>query len=326
MMKYRGMAILGLSVFIILSLYGQEAKVVEEIVAIVNDDIITLSQCMTEEQNLYRMLSEQLKGDELAKQFASNKKYILDRMIDDLLLLQEAKKKDINVKEQLKMMIEKLKQDNSINSDEELIRAMSQQGVDFEAWKKQAEEYLLAQGVVYSELQSSIIVEDSEILNYYKLHPQEFTEPAEYKLRAIFISSEGRTEAEIEAKKSEVSQKIASGQDFASLASSLSEGPEKQNQGDLGRFKKGELEKSLEQAVESLKIGEVTPWLQVKGGWYVLKLEEKKESRLKSFEEARSETEEKLFSKKRQEKYEEFMKKLREKSYIKILKPDIFSD
>jgi parvulin-like peptidyl-prolyl isomerase len=321
MMKYRGMAILWLSLFTVLSLYGQE--VIEEIVAIVNDDIITLSQYKAEEETLYRMLSEQLKGDELAKQFALNKKYILDRMIDNLLLLQEAKKKDINVKEQLKMMIEKLKKDNSIDSYEELIRAISKQGMDFEAWKKQAEEYLLAQGVVYSELQSSIIVEDSEILNYYKLHPQEFTEPAEYKLRAIFISSEGRTEAEIEAKKSEVSQKIASGQDFASLAGSSSEGPEKQNQGDLGRFKKGELEKSLEQAVESLKVGEVTPWLPVKGGWYILKLEEKKDSRLKSFEEAKNETEEKLFNQKRQEKYEEFMKKLRERSYIKILKPDI---
>lgn len=320
-MKHRAIAILWLTLFAVLSLYGQ--VVIEEIVAIVNDDIITLSQYKAEEQTLYRMLSEQFQGDELAKQFASNKKYILDRMIDNILLLQEAKKKDINVKEQLKMMIEKLKKDNSIDSDEELIRAMSRQGMDFEAWKKQAEEYLLTQGVFYSELQSSIIVEDSEILNYYKLHPQEFTEPAEYKLRAIFISSEGRNEAEIEAKKSEVSQKIASGQDFASLASSDSEGPEKQNQGDLGRFKKGELEKSLEQAVEGLKVGEVTPWLPVKGGWYVLKLEEKKESRLKSFEEAKNETEEKLFNQKRQEKTEEFMKKLREKSYIKILKPDI---
>jgi len=322
MMKNRGMAILWLSLVTILSLYGQE--VIEEIVAIVNDDIITLSQYKAEEQTLHRMLSEQFQGDELTKQFASRKKYLLNSMIDNILLLQEAKKKDINVKEQLKMMIEKLKKDNSIDSDEEFIQAMSRQGMDFEAWKKQAEDYLLAQGVVYSELQSSIIVEDSEVLNYYKLHPQEFTEPAEYKLRAIFISSEGRSEAEIGAKKSEISQKISSGQDFASLASSSSEGPEKQNQGDLGRFKKGELEKTLEQAVESLKVGEVTPWLQVKGGWYILKLEEKKESRLKSFEEAKNETEEKLFNQKRQEKYEEFMKKLRERSYIKILKPDIF--
>lgn len=321
MVKKRGIAIVWLTLSTILSLCGQ--AVIDEIVAIVNDDIITLSQYKMEEQNLYQMLSEQFQGDELAKQFALNKKYLLDRMIENLLLLQEAKKKDINVKEQLKMMIEKLKKDNSIDSDEELIRAMSRQGIDFEGWKKEAEKTYLIQGLVYSELQSSIIVEDSEVLNYYKLHPQEFTEPTEYKLRAIFISGEGRSEAEIEAKKREISQKIASGEDFASLGGSSSEGPEKQNQGDLGRFKKGELEKSLEQAVESLKAGEVTPWLQVKGGWYLLKLEEKKESRLKSFEEARNETEEKLFNQKRQEKTNEFIKKLREKSYIKILKPDI---
>ncbi len=322
-MKYRGMAILWLSLVTVISLYGQEDKVVEEIVAIVNDEIITLSQYKAEEQLLYRMMSEQLQGEQLSKQFAQAKKYILDRMIDNLLLLQEAKKKDLNVKEQLKMTIETLKKENSINSDEELAQAMRRQGIDFEEWKKEIERTLLMQGVVYSEVQSSIIVEDSEILNYYKLHPEEFTEPAEYKLRAIFVSSEGKSEAEAEARKSELSQKVSSGEDFASLAGSYSEGPEKQNQGDLGRFKKGELEKSLEQAVESLKVGEVTPWLQVKGGWYLLKLEEKKESRLKSFDEARNETEEKLFTKRRQEKTDEYLKKLREKSYVKILKPDI---
>ena len=321
MIRNRGLAMVLLAMSAVLSLYGQ--VVVEEIVAIVNDDIITLSQYKMEEETLYQMLSRQFQGEELARQFASNKKYLLDRMITDIILLQEAKKKDLNVKEQLKTMIETLKKENSIDSDEELIRAMSRQGMDFEEWKKQMEDYLLRQGVVYSEIQSSVIVEDSEILNYYKLHPQEFTEPAEYKLRAIHISSEGRSEAEVEAKKSEVSQKIASGEDFISLVAAYSEGPEKENQGDLGRFKKGELEKNLEEAVEALKVGEVTPWLQVKGGWYLLKLEEKKESRLKSFEEAKAETEEKLFSQKRQEKADEYIKKLREKSYIKILKPDI---
>ncbi len=111
---------------------------------------------------------------------------------------------------------------------------------------------------------------------------------------------------------------------MGSLASKYSEGPEKENQGELGSFKKGELEKDLEQAVEKLKVGEMTPWLKVRAGWFLLKLEERKESRLKSFEEARREIEAKFFNEKSQKKLEEYLKKLKERSHIKILMPNPF--
>jgi len=321
MMKIKGIAVLLLALAAAVIISGQE--VVEEIVAIINDDIITFSQYKAEEEGLYRALSQQLQGEELERQYVLYKKNLLDTMITNILLSQEAKKKNLNVDDQLKTYIENLKKENAIESDEELIRAMRQQGMDFEEFRRQLRDNLLRQNVVMAEIQPSIVVEDSEILSYYKLHPEEFTEPTEYRLKGIYIGTEGKTEEEIEAKKSEISAKVASGEDFGSLASLYAEGPEKENQGDLGRFKKGELEKNLEQAVENLKAGETTPWLKVRGGWHLLKLEEKKESRLKSFEGARDAIEEKLFSQKRQEKTEEFIKKLKEKSYIKILKTDL---
>jgi parvulin-like peptidyl-prolyl isomerase len=74
--------------------------------------------------------------------------------------------------------------------------------------------------------------------------------------------------------------------------------------------------------VEKLKVGEMTPWLRVRAGWFLLKLEEKKESRLKSFEESRREIEEMFFNQKSQKKLEEFLKDLKEKSLIKILIPN----
>ncbi len=66
-------------------------------------------------------------------------------------------------------------------------------------------------------------------------------------------------------------------------------------------------------------MGEITPWLKARSGWFLLKLEERKESRLKSFDEARNKIEEKFFNEKSQEKLEEYLKKLKEKSHIKIL-------
>ncbi len=313
-----------LSVIVLLTLVflcGQEA--VEEIVAIVNEDIVTLSQYRAEEESLYQMLKSQLQGEEFEKQYAFYKKNLLDRMITDLLLSQEAKKKDLNVDEQVRMWLENFKKENGIDSDEELRRGLRQQGINYEEFIRQLKENLLRQAVVYSEIQPSIVVEDSEVVNYYKLHPEEFTEPTEYKLRAIYIADEGKSEEELEAQKKEILGKIAAGEDFGTLASEYSEGPAKENQGDLGRLKKGELEKSLEQAVEKLKLGGTTPWLKVREGWYMLKLEEKKESRVKSFDEVRGDIEEELFNEKRQEKIEEYITKLKEKSYIKILKTDL---
>ncbi len=106
------------------------------------------------------------------------------------------------------------------------------------------------------------------------------------------------------------------------MAGEYSEGPEKDKQGELGSFKKGELEKDLEQAAEKIKVGEITPWLKVRTGWFLLKLEERKGSRLQSFEEARMGIEEKFFNEKSQEKLDEYLKKLKEKSHIKILIPN----
>ena len=304
-------------------LFGQD--VIEEIVAIVNDDIITLSQFRAEHEDFYRALRGQFKGEELEKRYAAMKENLLEKMITDLLLLQEAEKMEgMDPDEQLRLWLENLKKENNINSDAELIRALQQQGVDFDEWKKKMKENMMRDAVIGSEVRRSIVVDDSEIVSYYKLHPEEFTELPEYKLRAIYLSAEGGNEEEVEAKKREINEKILSGEDLSALAGKYSEGPEKENQGELGNFKKGELEKDLEQAVEKLGVGEMTPWLKVRAGWFLLKLEEKKESRLKSFEEVRREIEEKFFNEQSQEKLAEFLKKLKEKSYIKILTPNPF--
>ena len=301
-------------------LFGQE--VIEEIVAIVNDDIITLSQFKAEHEDYYQSLRAQYKGDEFNKRVAALKENLLDQMITDLLLYQEAEKMEIDADEQLRLWLEDLKKENNINSDAELIQALQQQGVDFEDWKQRIKLNILKEAVIVTEVRRNIVIDDSEIVNYYKLHPEEFTELPEYKLRAIYLSAEGGNEEEVEAKKREINEKILTGEELSALAGTYSEGPEKEKQGELGSFKKGELETDLEQAVEKLKVGEMTPWLKVRTGWFLLKLEERKESRLQSFEEVRMGIEGKFYNEKSQEKLDEYLKKLKEKSHIKIIIPN----
>jgi len=303
--------------FTVTFLYDQE--VIEEIVAIVNDDVITLSEYSAEFQANYQALRAQFQGDEFDKQYDYLKKNLLNQMITDVLLLQEAKKmEDLNIEEQMKIYIDNLKKENNIESDEEFIRILRQQGMDYDEWRNMLRNNMLKEAVIVSQVHRSIVIDESEIVSYHKSHPEEFTEPPEYTLKAIYISSDD----EVEAVKREIIGKITAGEDFGSLASQYSTGPEKDANGDLGTFKKGELANDLEDAVEKLKVGEITPWIQFRNGWYLLKLVEKKESRLRAFEEARKEIEQKLFSQKAQMRFDEFMKELRAKSYVKILKPN----
>jgi len=298
------------------------SQVVEEIVAIVNDDIITLSEFKEYHDSVYQMMRGQLQGEEFDKQYERVKKEMLDTMITDLLLLQMAKKKQYNAGEEVKNYVDRLKRENNIETDAQFQQALLQQGIQYEQFLKQIEENILRQILISQEVDRSIVVDETEGVNYYKLNQAEFVEPEEYKLKAIYLSTETRSADELESRKTEISDKLAAGQDFALLAAEVGDSPLKENQGDLGFIKKGQLDKTLEEAVATLKVGETAPWVQAKNGWYRLKLEEKKESRLKPYDEVKKDIWEKLFMQKKSKKLAEFLKDLKTKNYIKILIPN----
>ncbi len=318
--RIRGMLILLVGLAVAAAAGAQQ--VIEEIVAVVNDDIITLSDYRRQHDAFVQMLRSQLQGEEYEKQYQQMKAELLNTMITNILLLQLAREKQLNVSEQLKLVIENIKKQNNIESDEDLRRELAKQGLAWEDWTKQQEEYLLNQAVIYTEVERAIVIDESEIVAYYKDHRGEFVEPEEYKLRGLYISDENRTPEEVEARKAEVLAKLDAGEDWGAVAAASSDGPTKDSKGELGTFKKGELEKSLEEAVSKIKPAERTPWLSVKNGWYLIRLDEKKDSRQLSFEESRKAIEEKIYNERKQKKLEEFLKNLREKSYVKILIPD----
>ncbi len=266
--------------------------------------------------------AQQLPQEEFARQYAALKKGLLDQMIVDTLLLQKAKELGFNVQEQIKGTIENIKKEYNLSSDADLRRAIEQQGMSYETWLKQTEEGMMRRGVIYTEVERSIVLEDSQIVQYYKKNPTEFTMPTEYKLNAIYIAAEKRSADEIGKTRSAIDSKLGSGASFSDTAAELSDPPMKEAKGDLGTFKAGELEPALESPVERLKPGERTGWINNKSGWYLLQLIEKKESFLRAFEDVRKEVEEKLYNQKVAIKQEAYLKALRERSYIKILNAD----
>jgi peptidyl-prolyl cis-trans isomerase SurA len=305
------------------TLLAAAPDVIEEIVAVVNDDIITLSQYKQQfNLQVQQLRAANLPQDQYDKQYALLKSELLNAMITELLILQQAKEKNINVSEELKNSLAAIKKENNIASDDDLRRAVEQQGMSYEQWLKQYEETLLKQAVMITEVYRSIVLDESEVVQYYKQHPQEFTVPAEFKLEAIYLAPTGRSPEALEALKAEILDKLKAGTPFKDVASDLSDPPMKEAKGELGTFKKGELDAALEQAAEKTKADEVSSWVETKNGWYLIKDLEKKESYLKTFDEARPAVQEKLLGEKRQKKADEYIAALREQSYIKILNPN----
>ena len=300
-------------------------QVVEEIVAIVNDDIITLTEVKAQHEVMIQTLRSQLQGEEFEKQYARLKGELVNNMITDLLLLQAAREKQLNVQEQVKLNIDALKKENNMESDEDLRRALQGQGMTLEEFTRQMQEQILKSAIIYSEVDSKIVIDDAEVAQYYRLHPDQFTEPEEYTLEAVYLSFEARSEEEAEARKKEVSEKLKDA-DFAALAAEFSDSPMNESKGDLGTFKKGELDKTLEEAVSTLKKGETSPWIKARNGWYLVRMKERKESRLRSFEEVKQEVMRRIGDERRAKLLDEYLKKLKAKSYIKILKPDPFGE
>jgi len=299
---------------------GQET--IEEIVAVVNGDIITLSDLKARNDLLIQALRAQFSGEEFNKQYALLKQDLLDRMITEMILLQKAREMKLDVHEQARATVDNIKKQNNLDSDEDLRAAMAREGIDYKVWLKQIEEDLMRQAVLFSEVDRQIVIDDAEVVQEYKAHPDLYTEPEEVHLRGIILSEEANPADTLESKKSEISSKLAAGQDFASLAGTYNEGPAKENQGDLGTFKKKELDPVLEKAVAGLQPGQVSSWVKAKSGWYLLRLESRKASRLRSFEEAKKDIEERLFNQKRAAAIEDYVTKLKKQNYIKILRPN----
>jgi peptidyl-prolyl cis-trans isomerase SurA len=305
-------------------LFGQE--VVDAIVAIVNDEIITVSDYMREHDMIYELLRSQLKGEEFTEQYEKEKEVLLEKMITERLLLHEAERLDIrstaNIDEQIRILVDNIKKQYNIGSDEEFRRMMSQQGINYEDWMAQQEKNILQQALIFNEVGRSIAIDETDVINYYDLHPEEFTERPTYKLKGIYISSEDKSQQEAEEKMGEVNRKLADGEDFESLAAQYSEGPGKEAQGDIGTYQKGDMDVNLEAAVANLEEGTLSSWVRIPSGWFLLKLEEKTESRLRPFEEVKKTIEDKLFMQEQQVRIQAYIEDLKKRSFIKILIPD----
>ena len=210
----------------------------------VNDEAITGSELKKFESEMMRSLQAQMEGEKLEQAMREFKKDLLNQFIEQKLLLSKIKEKNYNVDSDVETIIQEIKKQNNFASDDDLKNALQAEGIEFGAWKEQWQERRKQERLVWEEVGSKIKVDNPQIMEYYRNHPEQFTTPAEITLNCIFLKKNAN-DPKPQEKMDQITAELKPGL-FEQMAKKYSELPDAANTIALGKFKKGELDKNLE--------------------------------------------------------------------------------
>jgi peptidyl-prolyl cis-trans isomerase SurA len=293
--------------------------VVEDIVARVNDQVISKSDYERAEQQLEQEAQQQSWSQQ---ELMEQRRDLLRSLIDKQLLLSRAKELDINGETDLVKRLDEIRKQNNLDSMEDLQKAVEAQGISYEDFKQQIRENIITSQTISQEVGPHISVTPSEIQTYYNAHQQEFQRPEQVHLNEILISTpdpDNATQvADAEKKAGDVENRLKAGGDFATLAKAESVGPTAQQGGDLGDFKSGQLPKVMEDATFSLQPGQYTAPIRTKQGWLILQVTSHQKGGIAPLKDVENQIQETVGMSKMEPALRTYLTKLREEAYITV--------
>jgi peptidyl-prolyl cis-trans isomerase SurA len=302
-----------------------KAAVVEEIIARVNNEIITQSDFQKADAQLRDEITHDCQGcspEKIADEYKDQQKDLLRGLIDQSLMVQRAKDMGISVETDIVKRLDDVRKQNNLNSIEDLEKAVEGSGLAWEDYKTQMRNGMLTQGVIRREVGSHINIPNDEVKKYYDAHPQEFTRPEQVKISEIFLSTEGKSPEEIESvqkKAEDLRNRVIKGDDFNEIAKRYSEGSTAKDQGgDLGTFKRGALAPQLEDVVFKMEKGQITEVIQTKTGFEVLKVVAHFQAGLQPMDKVENEIMNRLYMSKMEPQMRTYLAQLREESYVMV--------
>lgn len=295
--------------------------VLEEIVARVNNEIITLADLERSRRQLRQELSEKYSGEELEKQLREREKNVLRDLIDQSLLVQRATDLGISVEADVIKRLDKIRQDAGLESMEAFERTAAAQGVDLEDFKQQIRNQLLTQEIVRREVSGKVFLDDQEVREYYAQHQQELVQPESVQLREILVRTQGFPPDQLPAREErlrEVLTKIRAGEKFDELAKKYSDAPTAADGGDLGVFEVAQLSPTIREAIAKLLEGGVTDPLPTPEGYLLLQKVAYMPAGIPPFEKAQGQIMQKLYYDKVEPALREYLNDLRRDAFLTV--------
>ncbi len=310
---------IGAAILVLTLSWGASAKIVDRIVAQVNDDIITLSDLNREMVDIKRELATKFSGEQLDEEIKKAQKDVLEELIRQKLLYQKGNELGFgaNVELQVSAFLERIRTENNLKDMQELEKAAAQQGLTLPGLRDKIKRQIITQGVVQEFVGSRITLLSQEIEKFYRDHAADYTTPEEVTLSEIIIPIEGSA-AESEAKANEIRAKIVAGEAFANMASQYSKGPTAGKGGSIGTYQTAKLNPEVSNAIAKVKEGDCTAVLKGREGFIIYRVDTRKLASVKPLEEIREEVKNRIWQQKFAPEYDRFIAQLKEEAYIQI--------
>jgi peptidyl-prolyl cis-trans isomerase SurA len=294
-------------------------NVVEDVIARINDQIITRSEYEAAEDQLLQDARQQNFSEAELEEHLHD---LLRDMIDEQLLLSKGKELAINGDAETMRELDDIRKKNNLASMEELEKAAAQQGVSFEDFKQHIRDGIIRQQVVRDEVGRRLNMTHADEEAYYAAHSQEFLVPEQVHLSEILIPTpENATQADLDAaqaKADSVADKLKAGANFAALAKTDSGGPNAAAGGDLGDWKRGTLGDVLEKATFPLAVGANTAPIRTRQGFVILHVDSHQAAGVPPLASVEDKVQEAVYFEQLQPALRTYLTKAREDAYLEI--------
>jgi peptidyl-prolyl cis-trans isomerase SurA len=306
------------------NLWAQESEVVDRIVAVVNNEIITLYELNRAFAPYVNKIKRLEYPPEKERQTLFQvRKDILSQLIDGMLANQQVRRDKITVSQkEINNAIERIKESRQL-TDEQMRQGLEGQGMTMEEYRKEIEDQILRSKLVNREVKSKIVITKEDIKAYYESHREKYAQEKKYYLWNMYTkvsSSSGSLERSNALNKMEaILARLKQGQSFESLVKEVKKSSFEVRGTDLGSYNLKDLSEQLQQVVKKMGAGEFSDVLDTDFGYQIIYVQKIEDSQAKSFEAVESEIEEILYKEFVDNKYQEWLEQLRARSHIRII-------
>ncbi len=276
----------------------------DKIVAIVNNDVITQKDLNDFKSFMRMQLADETQGDDLEKKIEDMRYDMLNKLIEDRLLVQEAKKVGYQVDEgRVRSKINEIKR--QYPSESVFENALLSQGFVQADLENRIREQLLMYNLLEYKVRRKITIKPTEVTEYYKGHVSDFIAP---ETRELIVMS-GQDEARVQ----QALDRIKKGEPVAGIAQEFD-----LDSNQITVTKSGQLKKDVEEKVFVLDQGAATEPFKIDQRYYIFYVNSINPAHQLSLSEAKDSVSSFLQNQKMQEALSTFLNEIKNRSYIKI--------
>lgn len=282
------------------------------IIAIVNNDVITLKDLRQYIANIARQLKVENRSPEEIQQIMGDyEQKGLDKLIDDKLILEAANDKGIELRgDTVDKRLKEIK--DRYANEEDFLNALNAQGMTVSDLKQKLTDQLKVKYEVDMEVRDKIFVNPQDVTDYYNKHKSEFNRKPMVNLQSIFVSFDKYNKQQARSRAAEARSRWLAGEDFDKVFKEYSDSSS------IGEVQQGQMVDSIENAVFNLRLEEVSDPVEVENGIYVFKAIGISPGKQQALAEVKDQVYNKLLDDQFQKRFKEWVDKLRHKAYVEI--------